>query len=111
MTKQVGDLLQRGPRVESRGGGGVPQSVRVDRPQAGTAGGAADDAADAGTGQRGERCNRGEEHHTNGARRAALAQVGDQCLSDIGRQRQQVDPVPFAVDPDGPVGPVDVLQP
>ena len=54
--------------------------------------------------------HRGEEHHPTGGPRSALAQVGDQCRSDVGRQGQQVDPVSFAVDPDGPINPVDVLE-
>ena len=35
--------------------------------------------------------HRGEEHHPTGGPRSALAQVGDQCRSDVGRQGQQVD--------------------
>jgi hypothetical protein len=39
-----------------------------------------------------------------------LAKVGDQHLPDIVRQRQQVNPVSLATDPDGPINPIDVFQ-
>ena len=90
----------------------MAQPVRVDGRQPGPPGGARDDLADRGRGEAAVRRQHPHEHAAAcGARGTAAAQVSDDRLADISRQRQPLLATALAAHDELAGPPVEVVEP
>ena len=98
MAKDLPDLRQRGPGTQHVRGQGVPQPVRTQTRKAGPGAGPRDDLTHRHRRQRDPRGADPHEQRPTVAARAAIAQIVDQHLTNLHRQRQTLDPVALTPD-------------
>ena len=111
MAEDLGDLRERDPGAGHLASQRVAEPVRPDDRHSRPRAGAAHDARDPIGSEWPDRRNSSQEHLTvHSALRAAPAQVGDDRLADVVRQREAVLVAALAPDHDLAGSPVDVLQ-
>ena len=112
LTVCCASSLERGSRSEDVGRDRMPQRMHRDGPEPGPLTGRPDHLPDrASTSrQRPERRAHGQEHMQVAAHWATLAQIVDQRLANIGRERQPLVAVTLAAHDQLAGTPVDVRQ-